>query len=186
MHSVGGLIVRSALPLLTEYHSRMYTFLSFSSPHLGYLYSPNSLFKAGLWAVKKLKKSKCLEQLSMTDSADPGSCYLARLAEIPGLEHFQHVVLVSSQQDNYAPFPSARIEMSRAAEADPELGPGCAKMLRNLLAPVEAKRVIRIDVNFDIPETTVDSVIGRFAHIQFIECQPLMCTVVHTHGFLFE
>jgi len=185
-HSVGGLVARAALPLLAEHCGRMHTFLSLSSPHLGYLYSPNSLFKAGLWVAKKLKKSKCLEQLSMTDAADPGSCFLSRMSELPGLEHFQHVVLVSSYQDQYAPFESARIEMPRVAEADSKMGPCYAKMLRSLLDPVKAERVIRIHVDFHIPETNIDTVIGRTAHIQFIESQPFLKMLVQTHGFLFE
>lgn len=185
-HSVGGLIARAALPFLAEFHDRMHAFMSFSSPHLGYLYSPTSLFQAGLWVAKKLKKSKCLEQLSLTDAPVPGSCFLSRLSELPGLEHFQHVVLVSSHQDQYAPFESARIEMPRVAEADPKLGPHYAKMLRSLLDPVKAERLIRLDVDFHIPETNIDTVIGRTAHIQFIESQPLMRMLVQTHGFLFE
>merc|ERR1719487_560222 len=69
-HSIGGLIVRSALPLLDEYADKMFTFLTLSTPHLGYKYSSNSLFSTGLWVVKKVRKSKCLDQLCMTDSED--------------------------------------------------------------------------------------------------------------------
>mmetsp|Transcript_7818 Transcript_7818/g.24319 ORF Transcript_7818/g.24319 Transcript_7818/m.24319 type:complete len:777 (-) Transcript_7818:77-2407(-) len=185
-HSAGGLIVRSALPLLAEYNDRMHTFLSFSSPHLGYLYPANSLFRTGLWLAKRLRRSTCLEQLSMTDATDTSACFLARLAEMPGLEHFRYVVLVASFQDQYAPYESARIEMSPAAETDPTLGPAYAKMLRSLLDPLKPEQVIRLNVDFHIPETNLDTVIGRTAHIQFIECQTLMRMVVHTHGFLFE
>jgi pimeloyl-ACP methyl ester carboxylesterase len=35
-HSLGGIIIRAALPLLGKY--RLGTYVSFSSPHLGYLY----------------------------------------------------------------------------------------------------------------------------------------------------
>merc|ERR1712186_225713 len=35
-HSVGGLIVRSALPHLSDFNTHMFTYISFSTPHLGY------------------------------------------------------------------------------------------------------------------------------------------------------
>merc|ERR1712032_1088745 len=114
----GGLIVRSALPLLQEYRNNMYTFLSFSCPHLGYLYTANTLFKTGLWFYKKIRKSKCLEQLSMTDTDEPADSFLGRLACAPGLEFFEHIALVSSYQDQYAPFESVRIEISNLTEND--------------------------------------------------------------------
>ena len=36
-HSMGGLIIRCALPFLAEYSEKMYTYFSLSSPHLGYM-----------------------------------------------------------------------------------------------------------------------------------------------------
>lgn len=38
-HSLGGLIIRASLPYLSKYKHTMYTYMSFSSPHLGYIYS---------------------------------------------------------------------------------------------------------------------------------------------------
>lgn len=38
-HSLGGLIIRAALPHLEEYANKMFTFMTFSSPHLGYIFS---------------------------------------------------------------------------------------------------------------------------------------------------
>ena len=56
-HSLGGIIIRSALPFLTEYKSLMYGFMSLGSPHLGYMYNTNSLIDAGMWVLKRWKKS---------------------------------------------------------------------------------------------------------------------------------
>ena len=36
-HSLGGVIIRAALPFLKEYQGIMYSFMTFSSPHLGCL-----------------------------------------------------------------------------------------------------------------------------------------------------
>lgn len=59
-HSLGGLIIRSALPHLGEFSQKFYTYMSLSSPHLGYMYNSNKLFDAGMWVLKKWRKSKCL------------------------------------------------------------------------------------------------------------------------------
>jgi len=185
-HSAGGLIVRSALPLLIDYRWRMYTFISFSSPHLGYMYSASSLINAGLWIAKRLSQSQCLEQLSFTDDPNLSNTFLVRLAEKPGLEYFKQVVLVSSKQDQYVPFESARIEMSETAECDPKFGTVYAKMVQSLLEPVKAEQVIRLDVDFHFPERNLDTMIGRTAHIQFLECHTMLRALVQTHSFLFE
>lgn len=185
-HSIGGLIVRSALPLLDEYQDKMYAFITLSTPHLGYKYSSNTLFSTGLWVVKKVRKSKCLEQLCMTDAENPKETFLYRLSRKPGLAWFRHIALVSSYQDQYAPYESARIEISQEAEADPHMGPVVADLAHAILEHLAVERIVRYDVNFSIPETNLDTFIGRAAHIQFLECQPLMKMFIHTYSHLFK
>ena len=62
-HSLGGVIVRSALPWLVDYKDKMWGFVTFSSPHLGYMFSESGIVNAGLWLLKKWYGSECLEQL---------------------------------------------------------------------------------------------------------------------------
>lgn len=78
-HSLGGLIIRAALPLLTEFQSKFFTYMSLGSPHLGYMYSSNKLFDTGMWLLKKWRNSKCLTQLSMTDTKQAEDTCLFRL-----------------------------------------------------------------------------------------------------------
>lgn len=47
-HSLGGLIIRAALPHLEEFKDKMNTYMSLSSPHLGYMYNNNNLIDAGI------------------------------------------------------------------------------------------------------------------------------------------
>jgi len=185
-HSAGGLIVRCALPLLAEYHDKLYTFLSLSAPHLGYMHGASTLFKTGLWVVKKVRRSQCLEELSMTDAEQKSDCLIWRLSKMPGLEHFRHVVLVSSVQDGYAPLESARIELSTAASSDRNLGPTYRTMVRNILDRLDPTRVLRLDVNFSLGDAGIDSVTGRAAHIQLIDNQLLMRLLAQMYGFLFD
>lgn len=84
--------------------------MSLSSPHLGYMYSSSKLIDAGLWILKKWKKSKSLEQLSLTDNSNLMESCLYKLSEFPGLNWFRHIYLISSHQDLYAPFESTRIQ----------------------------------------------------------------------------
>lgn len=37
--NIGGLIIRAALPHLKKFEKKMFTFLTFSSPHCGFLFS---------------------------------------------------------------------------------------------------------------------------------------------------
>jgi len=99
-HSLGGLIIRAALPhLIGDLKDKFYTYISLSSPHMGYMYNSNKLFDAGMWFLKKWRKSKCLMQLSMTDSKNIEETALFKLSTFNGLCYFKNVVLVSSFQD---------------------------------------------------------------------------------------
>lgn len=77
---------------------------------------------------------------------------------------------MSSYQDSYAPFDSARIQICNKATNDPSKGNIYIKMARNLLSNLPIDVLYRIDVDFRIAEKNLDSFIGRTAHIQFLEC----------------
>ena len=55
-HSMGGLIIRGALPKLEKYKDLFYSYISLSSPHIGYDYSTSKLIDAGLWVINNWKK----------------------------------------------------------------------------------------------------------------------------------
>ncbi len=44
-HSMGGVIIRAALPHLAKYKRKMFSFMTLSSPHLGFMYGSGFLFK---------------------------------------------------------------------------------------------------------------------------------------------
>lgn len=67
-HSLGGLVIRAALPLLAEYKAKMHLYMSLSSPHLGYSFNSNGLVKFGLWVMKKFKKNSIMKQLTLADA----------------------------------------------------------------------------------------------------------------------
>lgn len=47
-------------------------------------------------------------------------------------------------------------------------------MSYNILSKITKDSIRRVDVNFYIPENSLDSFIGRTAHIQFLENQNFM------------
>jgi triacylglycerol esterase/lipase EstA (alpha/beta hydrolase family) len=112
-HSIGGLIIRSCLPYLRDFSTRMWLYMSLSTPHLGYIYTTSKIIEAGMWLIKTWKKAKSLEQLSFSDSKNIKDSLVYKLSEYDGLNWFSHVYLLSSHQDYYAPFESTRIQICR-------------------------------------------------------------------------
>ncbi len=121
-HSLGGVIIRAALPHLKQFQDKMETFITLSSPHLGYMYASNTIVDAGLWVLKRWKKSKCLDQLTMSDATDAKDMFLYQLSTYEGMSWFKNVLLVSSYQDRYVPVESARIELLQKAIDDEKYG----------------------------------------------------------------
>mmetsp|Transcript_38984 Transcript_38984/g.38603 ORF Transcript_38984/g.38603 Transcript_38984/m.38603 type:complete len:312 (-) Transcript_38984:23-958(-) len=187
-HSLGGVIIRAALPFLDQLQDKFYTYMSLSSPHLGYLYSPKFLVSAGMWVLKKWKKSDALKELSMSDASNMEDTYLFRLSKISKLEWFKNIVLVSSVQDSYVAFESARIQFRKSEHSSKPSSTKNAiyeRMARNILENVPLNMIYRLDVNFKIQEKNLDSFIGRAAHIRFLENQPLMRMIVSRYSEFF-
>lgn len=185
-HSMGGLIVRSALPYLEKYKHLMYTYMSLSTPHLGYMYNSSKIIDAGMWVLKKWKGSISLRQLGMTDHSDPKETFLYKLSQKPGLEWFKNIALTSSFQDLYAPFDSARIQICSKATRDTSKGNIYIQMATNLLNKLEIECLYRVDVNFMISNKNIDTFIGRAAHIQFLENKFFMNMLIFRFKEFFD
>jgi triacylglycerol esterase/lipase EstA (alpha/beta hydrolase family) len=67
-HSLGGLIIRAALPELEKYKDKMHSIITLAAPHLGYFLSSSKMVDSGLWLIKKIKKSLALNQLTFSDA----------------------------------------------------------------------------------------------------------------------
>ncbi|XP_043694472.1 protein FAM135B-like isoform X2 [Telopea speciosissima] len=178
-HSIGNIIIRTALTegVMEPFLRYLYTYLSISGPHLGYLYSTNSLFNSGLWVLKKLKGSQCIHQLTFTDDSDLQNTFFYKLCKQKTLENFKNIILLSSPQDGYVPYHSARIELCQASSWDySKKGKIFIEMLNNCLDQIrspssECRTFMRCDVNFDTSShgKNLNTFIGRAAHIEFLE-----------------
>ncbi|XP_056167962.1 uncharacterized protein LOC115676395 isoform X1 [Syzygium oleosum] len=195
-HSIGNIIIRTALTegIMEPYLRYLYTYISISGPHLGYLYSSNSLFNSGLWLLKKLKGTQCIHQLTFTDDVDLQNTFLYKLCKQKTLESFRHIILLSSPQDGYVPYHSARIELCQASSSDySKKGKIFLEMLNDCLdqirAPSSEHRVfMRCDVNFDTSSQgrTLNTLIGRAAHIEFLETDAFARFVMWSFPELFR
>eukprot|EP00850_Spirogloea_muscicola_P000316 SM000001S04718 [mRNA] locus=s1:1835532:1841174:- [translate_table: standard] len=195
-HSIGCVIIRAALTheAMRPYLENLHAFLSISGPHLGYLYSSNSLFNGGLWVLKRFKQATVMHELTFTDRADINDCYLFRLSQSKTFECFKHVLLISSPQDRYVPYHSARIEMCPAAMRDSKRGAFYATMVQGCLGPLlkavatTEMMFVRCDVNFVAsPQAgSLNNMIGRTAHIEFLETDTYMHFFLGAHRDCFR
>ncbi|XP_010458322.1 PREDICTED: protein FAM135B-like isoform X1 [Camelina sativa] len=182
-HSIGNVIIRAAIAdsLMDPYRKYFHTYLSLSGPHLGYLYSSNSLFNSGLWLLKKLKSTQVIHQLTLTDDPDLQNTFIYKLCKQKTLGSFKNIILLSSPQDGYVPYHSARIESCQPASFDnSKKGVAFLEMLNNCMdqirgpspeTPHHQRVFMRCDVNFDttLYGRNLNSFIGRAAHIEFLE-----------------
>mmetsp|Transcript_4886 Transcript_4886/g.4134 ORF Transcript_4886/g.4134 Transcript_4886/m.4134 type:complete len:226 (+) Transcript_4886:225-902(+) len=103
--SLGGVIIRAALPLISKYKSKFYSYMSLATPHLG-VKLKKKYIAAGIWFMKMFFKSKSLEQLNLEDSNEIQDTFMYKLSKSEGLSWFKKVYLLASSQDTYAPFGS--------------------------------------------------------------------------------
>ena len=108
-HSMGGIIARASLKHLKKFEKQLGFFCSLASPHLGYLNGTDGMIKAGLWVMRKMKETKSLDQLSMQDSKKVEESFLFNLSTQGSLKKFRKIILISSAEDSYVPWHSARI-----------------------------------------------------------------------------
>ena len=169
--SLGNIIIRNVItrPEFTHLHPKLHAFLSICGPHLGTRFQ-QGLISTGMWFMRKWYNSTSLLQLCLKDTQNPRDSFLYQLSEAATFEHFRHVILLSSHQDKYVPYQSAKIgPVVRDGSLQNELG---FEMAQNILQPMqEAKvNVVRVSVNFAMP-TSANSFLGRAAHIAMLDAE---------------
>jgi predicted alpha/beta hydrolase family esterase len=150
-HSLGGVISRAALPYLDEFKGLMYSFVSLSSPHLGTIKNSSFLVNTGMFFLNKIKKDSVIKELQMNESDDLRESFMYNLAKYDKLHWFNNIVLVSSPQDSYVPYSSARMQRIESS-ANSKTGKILQEMLSNIWGPVKNDMIVRIDVDLRSPE----------------------------------
>lgn len=145
-HSLGGVIIRVALTHLSQYKPYFFTFVSLSSPHLGCRQNKSSLVNIGMTFMDKVQKDVVISQLNMNDHDDPTQTFLFKLSQIDRLSLFNNVILVSSPQDSYVPYTSARIQPLRPKNDD-KMDIAIFRMAENIWNRINNDMIVRIDVD---------------------------------------
>jgi hypothetical protein len=183
-HSQGGLIIRAALPHLEEYKNHFKTLLTFSSPHLGVSAGDSKLVETGFNILTSWKKFTALKQMGLKDAENPRDCFLYKLSKKQGLGWFKEVILISSPQDTYSPYDSSRIQTSKTNSSDEKTSMIFIEMVENLMNKLKSNKIRRVDVCMKFPKTTMDTFIGRAAHIALISDGILLETLSYRYADL--
>ena len=78
------------------------------------------------------------------------------------------------------------MQICREAAQDVNRGSHYIQMVNSLLSNVPFNVLYRLDVNFNIEETNIDSMIGRTAHIQFLENEEVLRMIVSRYKVIFN
>lgn len=79
-HSLGGLIIRAALPRLAEFKEKFHAFVTFCSPHLGCWYGGSSTVRFGMKCWLKLCEHKAVNQMLLRDAPEVSESYIDALS----------------------------------------------------------------------------------------------------------
>ncbi len=79
-HSLGGLIIRAALPRLAKYKLKMQSLVTFGTPHLGCTNLSSVLVKSGMKVWLKVSQHVALKQMIVEDAADIRDSFLMSLS----------------------------------------------------------------------------------------------------------
>lgn len=145
-HSLGGVIIRTALNHLPQFKAYFFSFVSLSSPHLGCQQNKSSLVNIGMTFMEKVQKDQVISQLNMTDHEDPNQTFLYKLAENDQLNLFNNVIMVSSPQDKYVPYTSARIQPVKPQNND-KMDNAIFQMAKHIWDRTNNDMIVRIDVD---------------------------------------
>lgn len=167
-HSLGGVIIRSALPHLRDYKDLFQGLMTFSTPHLGVSAGDSKLVETGYNILTSWAKHLSLKQLGLRDKDKPRDCFLYRLSQTEGLQWFKEIVLVSSPQDTYSPFDSSRIQVSETNSSSKKTSEVFYEMVESLLNKIKCGKLRRVDCCMKFPKTNFDTFTGRAAHIALI------------------
>lgn len=170
-HSLGGIIIRAALPYLSCFKGRMTNLITIGSPHLGYLYHKSYIVRTGLWFLNKVQNQTSMLMLTMSDKPNLRDTYLYKLSHREGLEWFKNVTFVSSPDDSYVNESSALVMGDVEAIEDVRNSVDKGLVYREMIQNVAARlgNVARIRVLFEKLEAPlIDRIIGRTAHINYL------------------
>jgi len=101
-----------------------------------------------------------------------------------GLNWFSNILVWGSYQDNYAPLESSLMQYSERIKNTKNFVKIQA-MSENVHEKMNDVNVYKTCVNYKISEKSMDTYIGRKAHIQYLENTDMIKTVVYKYSDIF-
>lgn len=145
-HSLGGIIIRTALQHLQSLRPYFFTYVSLSSPHLGCKQNKSFLINVGMSFMEKFSGDKVIEELQMNDRENLQETFLYKLSLMDKLSWFNNIILLSSPQDLFVPYSSARIQPQKPDNASLK-DRIIYKMAENIWKNVSNDMIVRLDVD---------------------------------------
>lgn len=131
--------------------------------------------------LRKFSKEAMLNELAMLDNSNIQETTLYKLSLSKALQQFSRVALVSSPQDNYAPQESSRLQVSAKMMEAKSSNKHCDAQIQicdNILSSLRCQLLLRLDIHFSFESSSVDTFIGRAAHISALNCPLVTETLV--------
>lgn len=111
-HSLGGLLIRSALQELEHYKDNFQTLMTLGTPHWGYMHSSSSLVSLGIKIYDRMVDDKLLHQLKLSDAKNTKDTRIYKLSKAPQIGYFKQVLIFGSDQDTFASIETSLIKES--------------------------------------------------------------------------
>lgn len=109
-HSLGGLVIRSAIRRLGIYQDNFQTLMTVGTPHWGYMHSKSRLLSLGIWIYDKTVTNPVLKQLRLGDSKDARETTIYNLSSHESMGWFKDIVIWGSEQDSFASIETSLIQ----------------------------------------------------------------------------
>lgn len=185
--SLGGVLLRAVFPYLGKYASKFHTFISIGSPHLGSFVDGYSFKGLGVWVMKKLthSTSPILLALDFQDKMKFEETFLYKLSKNEGLKSFKFVTFIGAKGDKYSHWDSAVVSSLEEENLAERMKANLNSMVNNILEGMNAKMFVRTRVLFRDDSLSVDTFIGRHAHIQMIENLEAVMLIIDRYEFMF-
>ena len=184
-HSMGTIVIRAAIqcPVMEKYLNCLRTFVSLSGPHLGVADAESVRVSSALWVLSTLWQSTNIKQLRLDTP------FLHSLSATDNIGLFKHVILLSSEDDDFVSRQSATLDFGTAAACrNPQKASVVEDILRNLTMQLAlCSTVLRFNVRFHPvgrPElsTAMQRAVGKSVHIAFLANPDF----IHTFVCLFR
>ncbi len=159
-HSLGGLIVRAAMPYLHSYSGCFQTYVSLATPHLGAV-GDKFWVNTGMKLLSRVKNNQSLREMALEDEEG----YLLKLSASEGLGWFKNIILVANYDDGYTPYESAKILYNSRNKSKAING----TLAKNIYERLNARNIVKICVHIPNLAKGFDVLVGRQAHVEILE-----------------